>query len=331
MKQLHVINGIHHHHADVNKDRQKILGKSFKVGDGIFSITTAEKDALNLTKKELELIKPEYTTEQIDRYFANNKNTRWVIYTDSSFKKPDKIKEYPNIKKHLDQFTSVITSMNKPYGLHCARKNSFFTGEKIISLRKCTKRPRFSYVDFDSYVSAAFYVIKPTDINLKYLTGILNSKLIAFYLKNKGKMQGSNYQIDKDPLCKIPIAIANVNQQANIISNVELMLDTNNKINEINEMVFKLLEGDFESININKKIEKWSELLWGEFLSEITKQKFDINGKLKEDWLKRFEQKQAEIKTLQSILTHTDAEIDKMVYALYSLTEDEIKIVEGFV
>ena len=37
------------------------------------------------------------------------------------------------------------------------------------------------------------------------MTGILNSKLVAFWLKHKGKMQGNNYQIDKEPLMNIPI------------------------------------------------------------------------------------------------------------------------------
>ena len=41
--------------------------------------------------------------------------------------------------------------------------------------------------------------------NLKYLTGVLNSSLVAFWLKNKGKMQGSNYQVDKEPLMDIPL------------------------------------------------------------------------------------------------------------------------------
>jgi adenine-specific DNA-methyltransferase len=40
-------------------------------------------------------------------------------------------------------------------------------------------------VDFNSYVSATFYVIKTDRINLKFLTALLNSELIAFWLKNK--------------------------------------------------------------------------------------------------------------------------------------------------
>ena len=236
--------GIQHSHDVVNKDRQKILGKDFEIGDGMFSITTEEKDALNLTTKELEIVKPEYTTEQIDRYFADNKNTRWTIYTDSSFKKVDKIKDYPNIKKHLDKFVKVITSDNAPYGIHRTRRESLFLGEKIITARKCTHRPRFSFIDFDSYVSGTFAVIKPSDINLKYLTGLLNSKLIAFYLKNKGKMQGSNYQIDIEPLCKIPLAIASDDIQAEIIKKVELMIEINLQLNNLIEDIINYI---FES------------------------------------------------------------------------------------
>lgn len=40
---------------------------------------------------------------------------------------------------------------------------------------------------------------------MKYLTMLLNSKLVQFWLRYKGKMQGNNYQIDKAPLVNIPI------------------------------------------------------------------------------------------------------------------------------
>jgi adenine-specific DNA-methyltransferase len=107
----------------------------------------------------------------------------------------------------LDKFEQVITasSGNKPYGIHRARNEKFFKGEKILSLRKSSNRPSFSYVNFDSYVNQAFYVIQSNRINLKYLTALLNSKMVAFWLRHQGKMQGDNYQIDKEPILNIPI------------------------------------------------------------------------------------------------------------------------------
>ena len=164
-----------------------------------------EYENLNLTLKEKELVKPFFTTAELGRYYGKNKNQFWVIYTDSSFKNEATIAPYPNLKRHLDKFRKVITSDNKPYGLHRAREEKFFKGEKIISLRKCSDRPTFTYTDFDAYVSQTYFVIKSDRINLKYLTGLLNSKLIEFWLRYKGKMQGFNFQVDKEPLLEIPI------------------------------------------------------------------------------------------------------------------------------
>lgn len=218
-----ISNGIHHHHDRVNKKRREVLGKDFKVGDGIFVLNDSEKNKIPFTKEELAIIKPSYTTKELSRWYGNYKNKEWVIYTDSSFKDSDKINSYPNIKKHLDKFREVITSYNGPYGLHRAKKEKFFKGEKIIALRKCTQ-PTFTYTDFDSYVSATFYIIKSSRINQKYLTSILNSKIIAFWLRNKGKMQGNNYQLDKEPLVNIPIYIGSAQEQSRLIFLVDKII-----------------------------------------------------------------------------------------------------------
>jgi len=212
-----VANGIHPHYDFVNKTISIRHKGKFKVGEGIFGLSNAEKEKLSFNEKELEIIKPYFTTVELDRYRANPKNRLWLIYTNSKFRNPKEIELYPNIKKHLDRFKNVITSDNKPYGLHRAREEKFFKGEKIVVRRKCVGRPSFTYTDFDCYVSATFYIIKTERINLKFLTAILNSKLMAFWLKYKGKMQGNNYQIDKVPLLNMPVKkIDQTNQEKKI-------------------------------------------------------------------------------------------------------------------
>ena len=42
---------------------------------------------------------------------------------------------------------------------------------------------------------------------MRYLVGLLNSKIIFFWLKNNGKLQGNNLQIDKAPLLSLPICL----------------------------------------------------------------------------------------------------------------------------
>jgi type I restriction-modification system DNA methylase subunit len=220
-----IANGIHHHHGIVNQERQRVLGSGFEIGDGIFVLSNKEKQDIPFLKNELTLIKPSYTTKELHKWYGDPKNKEWVIYTGSSFKYPENIKPYPNIKAHLDKFRDVITSDNWPYGLHRAREERFFKGEKIIAVRKCAE-PAFTYTDFDCYVSATFYVIKTERINLKYLTAILNSKLVMFWLRNSGKMQGNNYQIDKEPLLAIPVFKASNQEQQSVITLVDQILFT---------------------------------------------------------------------------------------------------------
>ncbi len=198
-----VATGIDVHQDFVTQKHVKSLGSNeVEVGDGIFVLSNAEKRELNLTAAEEDVVKPYYTTQELNRYYGDDRNKLWVIYTNPAA--VARIGEYPNLKAHLDKFAPIITSDNRPYGLHRAREERFFLGEKIVSLRK-THKPHFTYTDFPCYVSQTYFVLKPTDVNLKYLVGILNSRLCHFWLDRKGKKQGEALQIDKAPLLDIPI------------------------------------------------------------------------------------------------------------------------------
>ena len=194
----------------VNKKHMKQLGDNISIGDGIFVLSDEEKNKIGWNAKELRILKPYYTTREINRYYANASNRYWVIYTRPKIN--DDISRYPNIKKHLDKFQEVITSVNKPYGLHRTRKETIFTGPKLLSIRKCSE-PSCSLVDFSCYVSRAFLVIKTTRIDLEYLLALLNSQLVHFWLLHKGKLQGNLFQIDKVPLMNVPIREAEPDDQ----------------------------------------------------------------------------------------------------------------------
>ena len=148
----------------------------------------------------------------------------------------------------------------------------FFKGEKIASLRK-TAEPCFTYTDFDCYVSQSYNVIKTTRFNLKFLTALLNSNVIKFWLRHKGKMQGDNFQVDKEPLLAIPLVLVSAEEQAPLITLADQMLETQSRLHQA---------PSDEDKNI-----------------------------------------------LEKRATIIDKQIDKAVYQLYGLTEDEVKIVEG--
>ncbi|EIA97009.1 type IIG restriction enzyme/methyltransferase [Campylobacter coli] len=263
LEEKEVANGIHPHYDFINNRINSNHNFAFKIGQGIFGLSEEEKEKLKLTKLENNLVKPYYDTQNFLKFFFKKNNHQWLIYTNSSFKNPNSMDDYPNLKKHLDKFQNVITSDNKPYGLHRARDEKFFTGSpRIVALRKCVGEPKFSYVDFDCYVSATFYVIKTQRINVKYLTAILNSKLVAFWLKHKGKMQGNNYQIDKEPLLNIPIVTINSKNQKiadeliNLVDEILKAKEQDKNANtspleeKINNMVYKIYNLTEEEIKI---------------------------------------------------------------------------------
>lgn len=236
---------------NLNKKNAKILGDSYIEGEGIFVLTHAEKEKLNLKQNELAYLKPLFTSNQIKGYKVDSNNNNWIIYTRSNIN--NSIYKLPNIKNHLSKYEKIITSDNRPYGLHRARNKEFFIGERIIATRKCLK-PTFSYIDFEGYFLQTFNIIKTNKIDTKYLLAILNSRLVAFWLLKKGKMQGSNYQLDKEPLINIPIVLPTIETQKQIIDCITTLLDNHDGIIEekMNDLVFdiyNLEENDIQYIN----------------------------------------------------------------------------------
>lgn len=201
--------------------------KEVKKGEGIFVLSNEEVERIAPTEQEKNYLKPYYTTVEINRYLSNKHSNYKIIYADKYFR--EHIQEFPNLKKHLDKFSKILTSAYAPYGLHRPREEKFFISGHIFSIRK-TKRPAFSFVDFPAYVTRPFMILDIGKINPNYVLGLLNSKLIYFWLKNKGKLQGDQLQIDKEPLLELPILISDKGEQRKIMDLVEKMISLNKEL-----------------------------------------------------------------------------------------------------
>ena len=240
--------------------------KQFKKDQGVFSLSEKEIQELNLSDYEKTFIKPHYESKQITRWVSKESNKRWLIYLDNGLALHE-LDEIPNLKKHIDKFNILyvdgegnekkyLTSDNAPYGLHRKRNEELFIGEKIIALRKATT-PSFTYVNFDSYVSQTFNIIKQERFSYKYLVALLNSELMKFWLRYNGKMQGSNFQVDKKPLMSIPIKKPNqidlnqIEKLVNEIIDTKLITDDQSEnINLLINKVYNLDENDISNLKI---------------------------------------------------------------------------------
>jgi adenine-specific DNA-methyltransferase len=229
--------------------QDKINNYSIKVNDGVFIIG---KNKFNyLPKEEQKYIKPLFEPTEIEKYIVKDTNTRILYITKQNYSA-----DAPHLIEHLEKYREIMDQRRENqngkldfFHLHWSRDAFYFeAGYKILSVRKCSV-PTFAYTEKEAYVMMAVNVIKTNRFNHKYLTGLLNSKLIAFWLKNKGKMQGDNYQLDKEPLLQIPIYQPTDEQQQLLISLVEQIFsakkedtaaDTTELEQKIDALVFHL-------------------------------------------------------------------------------------------
>ncbi|EDO9712416.1 class I SAM-dependent DNA methyltransferase [Campylobacter jejuni] len=226
------------------------------------------KDKNVFSKNEQCFIKEYYTG--LSGKFYSSFTDKYLIYL-SNKNYSGNLDDLPNLKQHFQKYKEILKESkikyktpNKPYFyLHREREEKFFKKgeEKIISQVRCIE-PIFVYSNENFYGSRALFFIQTCRINLKYLTGVLNSKLIAFWLKHKGKIQGNLFKIDKEPLLNIPVVNINSKNEklANkLISLVDEILkakeqdknaNTQELENKINSLTYKLYNLTEEEIKI---------------------------------------------------------------------------------
>jgi hypothetical protein len=178
------------------------------------------------------------------------------------------------------------------------------------------------------------------------VNAILNSKLIHFLIH-----LGQFNQLSTSKISDLPIRIIDYNNEKDklnfekIVERTVLLKNYSENLNILLDK-FKFYLNSSLKINTSKTLQNWHDLDFADFIKELnkaikTQNKLQLNKglqslanpqltKLQEmDWMEVFEVKKAEAQALKTQITQTDNEIDKMVYELYGLTDEEIKIVEN--
>ena len=161
--------------------------------------------------------------------------------------------------------------------------------------------------------------------SLKYLFTILSSYLMNYYYK----AHYTDVNVKPVYLEKLPIPNITFEAQQPFIALADIMLEKNKELQEVRT---KFMNFFTEKFSINKpttKLQNWYEITFTEFLKEIKKFKVSLSLQDEMSWQELFEQQKILALELKTLIEQTDKKIDAMVYELYGLTEDEIKIVEG--
>ena len=175
----------------------------------------------------------------------------------------------------------------------------------------------------------SFIKNKQFDVDEKYYLGILNSKVMWFFLKNTGSEYGGGYYVFKTNYLK-PFPLPEISENSDlIIDNVNQILSSNKNLQEVSSKFQRTLQRKFEVLEkLPKKLENWYELTFTDFVKELKNKKIKLSLTEEAEWEDYFLVEQQKALEIKAQITKTDKEIDDMVYELYGLTDEEIAIVE---
>ena len=246
--------------------------------------------------------KPLITGENIQRYFIDNK-----------------IKEY--IK----------------YGewLGAKREERFFNEPRILIRQIISGKPPRIYAGYTEeslyFTQIGFGIISKNEgINNKYILVILNSLIMNFYHKYMYlDLEKDLFQKILIANCKkLPIKEISLEAQQPFIEKADKMLSLNKDLQEKVSSFQRLLTRKFELEKLSTKLQDWYLLEFSEFIKELKKLKIKLSLKEEMEWEEIFIEKKEEVEKVKNEIEITDKEIDRMVYELYGLSEEEIKIIE---
>ena len=216
--------------------------------------------------------------------------------------------------------------------LHRPRKRELFEVKEKLLLRQTGAFP-ICMIDNDQYFTLDTVhngILKQDNFDIKYVMLLLNSKFLRFIYENMINESGKLFaQVKIIYIDELPIKEISLEAQKTFIKKADKMLFLNKNLQELSQKFQRMIVREFGLEKISTKLQNWYLLNFTEFIKELSKVKVKLNLSQKADWEDYFIAEKSKAETLNNEITKTDKEIDRMVYELYGLNEEEIRIVES--
>jgi type I restriction-modification system DNA methylase subunit len=315
----------------------------FKTQNGLYS-----KALDKIVEVESGLLKPMLKGEDISRY-ANLQNRYFVIfpYLIEDGKATPMSEQYiqenfPNGYKYLKINEDFLRGrekgrFNNPKEWFLFSRNqgvNYFHFSKII-IQELSFGSNLTFDNVGMCHAGQYSMVKKADIKEddKFFLALLNSSLMWFFIKNTStEFRGGYFAYQTKYIEPFPLPkLKSLDEQKPFVEKADKMLSLNKQLQETKQNFTNELGLE----KLTKKLQNFEELEFEEFVSEYAKaKKLKFADKLaernfKQEWQAIFENDKILTCRLKDEIAKTDKEIDEMVYKLYGLSEDEIKIVEN--
>ncbi|KXB01841.1 hypothetical protein AKJ44_02080 [candidate division MSBL1 archaeon SCGC-AAA261F17] len=206
-------------------------------------VFVVDKESIETKNFEKNLLKPVVKSGDINRYSIKFQD-RYLILTLNE----TKIENYPNVLKYLKNSREkledrhrVKENIRKWYAIGVPQNLDLFEADEKTLVPYRAKRASFAYDDrgyFNDGGDVRGIACEPNcKLDLKYILGLLNSKLLTFWYRIAGK-KGGMLEFFTTPLSRIPIR------------NIDF---SNKEEKRKHDKIVKLVE----DIQVLKKQERW--------------------------------------------------------------------------
>ena len=243
------------------------------------------------------------------------------------------------VSQHLSPYKEKLSKKRETkqrklpwYSIHWARNENDFNEPKIL-IRQ-TASEIIGVLDTKNfYPIDSIHTLNLKNHNdesekkLRYILGILNSSLFAWMYKWKLDEEGKVYpQIKKVNIEWMPIK--NYQDNEEISYSVSEIQSIYNELVRLKNKFIHLLKAKYK---INTKKISTNEISYTNFKRILNSNKINLSLSEENDWVEHIESLSEKNKSLTDKIVELNRKINSMVYKLYELTEEEIKIVEGVI
>lgn len=263
-----------------------------------------------------------------DEYTIKNRIWHSNVKKDETYKKELKGED---VKQYLLNWNNELWIS---YGewLAAPRERKFFINKRIL-IREITKDKLFAcYTEEEFYNTPSLInVINEKDIlELKYILTIINSKLLGWY-HNKTSPKANKGLFPKilvNDVRNLPLVNISLEKQQPFIEKADKMLSLNKELQDLSQKFQRMLLRKFDLEKLSTKLQEWYLLDFSDFIKELKRLKVKLSLSQESEWEEYFLEEKSKAIAIDSEIKNTDKEIDYMVYRLYDLTDEEIKIIE---
>ena len=286
--------------------------------------------------KSLEVIKP-FLLGRDAKAYATAKAVSYLILLEKGFTK-NRLGKTVDVEEAWSWFKQTYPAIAKwlePFenrGKNRTDKGDYWWEIRACDYYKMFSKPKIMYQAFQVkpcfifdesglYCNNSMWFIPTND---KGLLAVLNSKM-GWWLITKYCTQIQNgCQLIWKYFGQIPVPTTD----DDLAMKADQMLSLTKQLQETAQKFQRNLQREYNLEKLSAKLENWFQTPFNEFLKELEKSKVKLTLSQKAEWEDYFLQESKKALEIKHQIDTTDKEIDRMVYALYGLTEEEIKIVE---